>query len=163
MKRLKSRTEIATAPLSTGPFLCRVWLQHAQLIFKDLQVLSAAPRDMKRDMKNDVKDQDFLAWAKEHADHEAMAKALERTRDQVKRRVFHKKALHELIRKFVAAYTATADPDNFNGDIEPDEREDLKKGICEKWAVRRAAEHYGRDERTIREAINPSRRSRGRA
>ena len=73
----------------------------------------------------------------------------------------HKKELHASIRKFVATYMATADPDN-EGDIEPAERRDLKKGVREKWAILRAAEHFGRDERTIREAVKPSRPSRGR-
>jgi len=86
---------------------------------------------------------------------------LERLRDLVQRRPIHKKELHASICKFVATYMATADPDN-EGDIEPAERRDLKKGVREKWAILRAAEHFGRDERTIREAVKPSRRSRGR-
>jgi hypothetical protein len=83
-----------------------------------------------------------------------------------KRRPTKKEVLHGLIRMSVTSYKQTADPDNFEGDIEPEERKDLIKGshlktdLREKWAVRRAAERFKRDERTIREAIKPSARSR---
>ena len=76
-----------------------------------------------------------------------------------KRRPTKKEVLHGLIRMSVTSYKQTADPDNFEGDIEPEERKDLIKGshlktdLREKWAVRRAAERFKRDERTIREAI----------
>ena len=83
-----------------------------------------------------------------------------------KRRSTRKEVLHGLIRMFVSSYEQTADPDNFWGDIEPEERRDLIRGsrlktdLREKWAVLRAAKHFKRDDRTIREAINPSSRSR---
>jgi hypothetical protein len=112
-------------------------------------------------------DAEFMALVKAPGhDHEAMAKALERTLDLIKRRMLRSDELHAFIRKFVAAYIATADAENFDGDIEPGEREDLRRGarlktsLREKWAVLRAAEYFGRDERTIREAVKPSRRSR---
>jgi hypothetical protein len=111
---------------------------------------------------------DFLAWAKDQTgcDDETWEKAREQTRGQVKRRPVHKAELHALIRKFVATYVATADPENRDGDLEQSEREDLARGarlktsLREKWAITRVAEYFGRDERTIREAVNPSRRSR---
>lgn len=103
-----------------------------------------------------------------------MDKAKERTRDQVEQRILHKEELHDLIRRFVAIYKDTATPDApLKQTEEPDaqglnkeERNDLIRGanlktdLREKWAVRRAAEHFKRDERTIREALNPSARSR---
>jgi hypothetical protein len=99
--------------------------------------------------------------------NDTLDKAKERTRDQVEQRILHKEELHDLIRRFVAIYKDTVNPDNFDGDIEPEGRDDLIRGVTlktdlrEKWAVRRAAEHFRRDERTVREALNPSTRSRG--
>jgi len=84
-----------------------------------------------------------------------------------KRRSTKKEVRHELIRDFVFWYNHTASPDTFNTnpdtpdpDLCDEEREDLRKGVREKWAIHRASEHYGLDDRTIREAVNPSKRSR---
>jgi hypothetical protein len=84
-----------------------------------------------------------------------------------KRRSTKKEVRHELIRDFVFWYKHTASPDTFNTnsdtpdpDLCDEEREDLRKGVREKWAIHRASEHYGLDDRTIREAVNPSKRSR---
>ena len=114
--------------------------------------------------RNDCERLDFeeLSW------EEALERTSEYARNLIKRRMPRSNRLHVMIRKFVAAYIATADPENFEGDIEPGEREDLIRGarlktsLREKWAVLRAAEYFGRDERTIREAVKPSRRSRRR-
>jgi hypothetical protein len=105
--------------------------------------------------KRDIDDQQ--ADTKMVAD-DTLEKAKERTRHQVERRMLHKQALHDLIRSFVDAYNATATPDAPR--LHKGEREDLQKGIREKWAVLRAAKHFKRDERTIREALNSSTRSR---
>jgi hypothetical protein len=119
----------------------------------------------------DDPDLDFLAWAKANAsphDSEDWAKALDDARKQCQRRMLHKDVLHTLIRKFVAGYIAEANPDTPNTDISPEEREDLIRGanlkisLREKWAVQRAAEQYHRDDRTIREVVKSSKRSRPR-
>ena len=96
--------------------------------------------------------------------NDTLDKAKERTRQQVERRMLHKEVLHDLIRRFVAAYKQTATPDAPG--LDKKEREDLVRGerlkidLKEKWAVLRAAKHFKRDDRTIREALNPSTRSR---
>jgi hypothetical protein len=122
-------------------------------------------------MIDDDPDLDFLAWAKANAsprDSEEWAKALDDARKQCQRRILHREILHFTIRKFVAAYMAEANPDTPNPDISDQERKDLIRGanlktsLREKWAVRRAIEQYQRDDRTIREVVKPSRRSRPR-
>jgi hypothetical protein len=85
-----------------------------------------------------------------------------RSDPDAKRRGTRKNVLHDLIRRFVRAYIAEADPDTPDTDMCDEEREDLKNGVREKWAIPRAAEHYRREDRTIREAVNPSKRSRSR-
>lgn len=128
-----------------------------------------AERQARMRARNDCQRLDFeaaQARTKELSWEEARERTLEYARNLIKRRTLRSDALHGSIHKFVAAYIATADPDNFRGDIEPREREDLIRGahlktsLREKWAVLRASEHFGRDERTIREAVKPSRRSR---
>jgi hypothetical protein len=95
-------------------------------------------------------------------DNEIWAQALERTRHQVERRMLHKEVLDHLVRRFVDAYMREANPDTPGTDMSDEERDDLRRGIKEKWAVIRAAEYYERDERTIREIMHPSNRSRPR-
>jgi hypothetical protein len=122
-------------------------------------------------MIDDDPDLDFLAWAKTNAsprDSEDWAKALDDARKQCQRRMLRKEILHFIVRKFVAAYLAEANPDTPNTDTSDQERKDLIRGanlktsLREKWAMRRAIEQYQRDDRTIREAVKPSRRSRPR-
>jgi hypothetical protein len=91
--------------------------------------------------------------------NDTLAKWMERTPHPAERRMLHREVLHDLIRRYVSLYTREAKPDDPG--IEPEERADLLRGIREKWAIRRAAEYFGRDERTVREIINPSKRSRG--
>jgi hypothetical protein len=126
-----------------------------------------AERQARMQAQNDCERLDFEA-AQARTKKPGWEEALEYARNLMKRRMLRSDELHVLIRKFVATYIATADPKNFDGDIEPGERKDLIRGarlktsLREKWAVLRAAEYFGRDERTIREAIKPSRRSRRR-
>jgi hypothetical protein len=122
-------------------------------VFNGCQLVRLAPRN-----------QNATSMAAEPNDNDTLAKALERTRGQVQRRMLHKEVLHDLIRRFVAAYMREAKLDDPG--LSKEEREDLIRGkqlkidLKEKWAIRRAEDHFGRDERTIREAINRSKRSR---
>jgi hypothetical protein len=90
---------------------------------------------------------------------------MERTPHPAELRMLHKEVLHDLIRMFVTSYKQTVTPDAPG--LSKQEREDIIRGkrlktdLKEKWAVIRAAKHFKRDERTIREVINPSTRSRG--
>jgi hypothetical protein len=111
-------------------------------------------------------------WARQYTPekvgdpNDTLAKWMERTPYPVRRKL-HKEVSHSLIRMFVSSYkhTATADAPN-TADMCDREREDLTRGkrlktdLKEKWATTRAAEHFERDDRTIREVINPSARSR---
>jgi hypothetical protein len=80
-----------------------------------------------------------------------------------KRRNTQTEVEHDVVRRFVAAYIREADPDTPGTDMSDKERDDLRKGIREKWAVIRAAEYYQCDDRTIREIVHPSRRTRRRS
>lgn len=112
-----------------------------------------------RDMGDQRTPQNVAARAATNFDaDDTLEKAKERVRGQVGR-MLHKEVLHTLIGKFVAAYMTEAKPTDPIPDLEC---RALLKGLREKCAVSRAAEHYGRDPRTIREAIHPSSRSRPR-
>jgi hypothetical protein len=95
--------------------------------------------------------------------NDTLAKWKENTPYPAGRKV-HKEVLHGLIRMFIASYKQTATPAAPR--LSKQEREDLIRGehlktdLKEKWAVERAVEHFERDDRTIREAVNPSARSR---
>jgi hypothetical protein len=100
-------------------------------------------------------------WKANDCSHEVMAAALARTRKQSQRRRVQKEVLHTLIRKFVVMYITEAKPTD-PGITKP-ERKALLRDLKEKCAVQRAVDQFGRDERTIREARRPSKRSRRRA
>ena len=112
---------------------------------------------------------DLLKWARKYTPgkvgdpNDTLAKWKERT-PYPARQELHKEVLHGLIRMFVGSYKQTATPDTPG--LSKQEREDLTRGehlkinLKEKWATERAAERFERDDRTIREAVNPSARSR---
>jgi hypothetical protein len=119
----------------------------------------------------DPKDNPLLKWARENTPqhvgdpNDTLEKWKERTPYPASR-MLHKEILHSLIRMFVGSYKQTATPDAPDtADMCDKEREDLARGehlktdLREKWAVERAVERFERDDRTIREAINPSARS----
>jgi hypothetical protein len=71
-----------------------------------------------------------------------------------KRRPTRKEVRHNRIRMFVTSYKQTATPDaDDTADLCDEEREDLRKGIREKWGIHRASEYFGLDDRTI--AVKP--------
>jgi hypothetical protein len=112
---------------------------------------------------------DLLKWARQYTPtkvgdpNDTLEKWKERT-PYPARRMLHKEILHGLIRMFVSSYKQTATP-GARG-LSKQECEELARGtrlktdLKEKWAVERAAERFERDDRTIREAISPSVRSR---
>jgi hypothetical protein len=127
--------------------MCRVCCKIFLFVLNGCQLLSATPRNILATWRSDLND--------------TLAKWMERTANPAEHRMPRKEGLHDLVRRFVATYMREAKPDDPG--IEPEERVDLLKGTREKWAVIRAAEYYRRDERTIREIIHPSRRTRCRS